>query len=469
MLKPFAKGMLGIPVPQGLDTPLGEGDADWWPGKTLTTSSPSWMWKLNRKHLAKGDDRNKAGKKVGKGTTSTKRKLQRLHLQPDQPGENSWERDDSWERDGSWEDDSWESDYSWERGWWKNWGNSWERGELANSWERDDGWWVKDAWDDEEEEEEQEGGRKRRPPTPPKPCRKGRSRSSSNSSRGSRESDASMASSSSGRGPIYRIPRPKVRKEWRKKEEARLAWHESCNEKKELGKIPEEREKDEAPLEKGTATSGQEPLEKGQAAPAAPAAPAAASAAPAAPAASAAPAAPGASAEASAATAATAASGAPAAPAASAVEQATPLRKGKVMVDFHWTLEVHGKITQHNRSAMKELLEKGFEVVICTWCFTQRRKEVLATLEKEDWFTKVTFTSTTERIGAGGKAALCNQYGCTTIFDDGLDIIKECHQQGIEVYCIRNPTLSYHWASKQGLRIFRTFSHAARNFLKEAN
>lgn len=157
-------------------------------------------------------------KKVGKGTTSTKRKLQRLHLQPHQPGENSWERDDSWE------DDSWESDYSWERGWWRNWRNSWERGEWANSWERDDGWRVRDAWD-EEEEEEQEGGRKRRPPTPPKPKGRGRSRSSSNSSRGSRGSDVSMASSSRSRGP-------KVRREWRKKEEARLAWHESCNEKR---------------------------------------------------------------------------------------------------------------------------------------------------------------------------------------------------------------------------------------------
>ena len=41
---------------------------------------------MNWKHLAKGDGRNKAGKKVGKGTTSTKRKLQRLHLQPHQPG-----------------------------------------------------------------------------------------------------------------------------------------------------------------------------------------------------------------------------------------------------------------------------------------------------------------------------------------------------------------------------------------------
>ena len=133
-----------------------------------------------------------------------------------------------------------------------------------------------------------------------------------------------------------------MRREWRKKEEASLAWHESCNEKKGLCRIPEEKAKDEAPLEKGTTTGGQEPLEKGQAAPAAPAA-------------SPAPVAPAASAEASAAPA--AASGAPAAPAASAeapaapaasaasvkkeqVEQATPLRK--ITNNFLLSVKGHG-------------------------------------------------------------------------------------------------------------------------------
>ena len=179
----------------------------------MTTSSPSWMWKMNWKHLAKGDGRNKAGKKSWQGG----------HFHQKEAPKAAPAATPAWERDDSWEDDSWESDYSWERGWWRNWRNSWERGEWANSWERDDGWRVRDAWD--EEEEEQEGGRKRRPPTPPKPKGRGRSRSSSNSSRGSRGSDVSMASSSRSRGP-------KVRREWRKKEEARLAWHESCNEKR---------------------------------------------------------------------------------------------------------------------------------------------------------------------------------------------------------------------------------------------
>ena len=127
-----------------------QGDDEWWPGKTLTTKSPSWMWKTNRKHLAKGDNKNKAGKKLGKGTTSNIRKLQRLHLQDKQPEENSWERggwENSWER-GEWED-SWERD-GWTSGWGRGgWGNSWERDEWGSS-----SW--KDAWDEEEEEKEKE-------------------------------------------------------------------------------------------------------------------------------------------------------------------------------------------------------------------------------------------------------------------------------------------------------------------------
>ena len=113
-------------------------------------------------------------------------------------------------------------------------------------------------------------------------------------------------------------------------------------------------------------------------------------------------------------------------------------------------------------------MEKGIELVVCSWCFPNRRKEVLATLEKEDWFTQVTFTSTTERTGAGGKAALCNQYGCTTIFGDGMDILKECHQQGLEIYCIRNPNKAYSSISDQRLPLYTSFADAVKAFFKKA-
>ena len=56
--QPFAKGMLGTPVPQGLHQPLEQGE-EWWPGKTLSTNSPSWMWKKidNTLQKVKGETR----------------------------------------------------------------------------------------------------------------------------------------------------------------------------------------------------------------------------------------------------------------------------------------------------------------------------------------------------------------------------------------------------------------------------
>ena len=73
------------PVPQGLDQPLEKGEARY-EGMRLTKESPSWMWKQVRLELAKGEDRNKAGRKLGQGTTSHARRLKRIEkARKDQP------------------------------------------------------------------------------------------------------------------------------------------------------------------------------------------------------------------------------------------------------------------------------------------------------------------------------------------------------------------------------------------------
>ena len=225
--------------------------------------------------------------------------------------------------------------------------------------------------------------------------------------------------------------------------------------------------KEKEPLVKGTTIAGKEPLEKGsnlKNAGAKPAAPAASAAAPAASAA--APAASAAATAASAAAPAASAAAPAAAPEASTGknEKATPLKKGKVMVDCHWTLEVNEVIPPENRTAMKVLLKKGYDIVVCTWCFPKRREEVLATLEKEDWFTKVTFIATQTRTGDGGKAAICKDTGCTAIFDDGTDILEDCEQAGIEVFQVKKKTGPYKGNQKKPL--YETLAGAVEEFLK---
>ena len=72
------------------EEPLEKGEEEWRPGMRLSASHPSWMWKQNRKDLASRDGRNKAGKKIGKGTTSLNR-AGRSHLST--PRQNPWKRE----------------------------------------------------------------------------------------------------------------------------------------------------------------------------------------------------------------------------------------------------------------------------------------------------------------------------------------------------------------------------------------
>ena len=43
-------------------------------------------------------------------------------------------------------------------------------------------------------------------------------------------------------------------------------------------------------------------------------------------------------------------------------------KRKKIMVDYHNTLAINDHITQESSDALESLLEKGHEVIICTWC-----------------------------------------------------------------------------------------------------
>ena len=114
---PLIKGGI-LPLVKGMNRiSFGMDDAEekWWPNKPLEKSSPAWMWKLQRQHLAKGENRNKAGKKKGSGTTSQARKLVRQNQQGGGGGGGGNDGDDGgdpWERDWYWNNwDDWEEDW----------------------------------------------------------------------------------------------------------------------------------------------------------------------------------------------------------------------------------------------------------------------------------------------------------------------------------------------------------------------
>ena len=113
---PLIKGGI-LPLVKGMNRiSFGMDDAEekWWPNKPLEKSSPAWMWKLQRQHLAKGEKRNKAGKKKGSGTTSQARKLVRQNQQGGGGGGGGNDGDDG--------GDPWERDWYWNNSWERDWG-----------------------------------------------------------------------------------------------------------------------------------------------------------------------------------------------------------------------------------------------------------------------------------------------------------------------------------------------------------
>ena len=103
--------------------PLEKGEeTEWRPGMRLTASHPSWMWKDNRKDLASRENRNKAGKKRGAGTTSQNRAARQAVEQPrknlDYWGSQVQQNSNPWQRDEDWCSNPWQRDEGWWEGGW---------------------------------------------------------------------------------------------------------------------------------------------------------------------------------------------------------------------------------------------------------------------------------------------------------------------------------------------------------------
>ncbi len=103
--------------------PLEKGEeTEWRPGMRLTTSHPSWMWKNTRKDLASRENRNKAGKKRGAGTTSQNRAARQAVEQPrknlDYWGSQVQQNSNPWQRDEDWCSNPWQRDEGWWEGGW---------------------------------------------------------------------------------------------------------------------------------------------------------------------------------------------------------------------------------------------------------------------------------------------------------------------------------------------------------------
>ena len=343
----------------------------------------SWEWKEWRKNLAleKGDFGNKAGRNSGQGTTSKARQARRAHLQPQPPPEKvkeEWEEPESWQQNTcksegyTWEGDTWPSEAwtgnTWQSDTWEDWeDDTWQSDTwTADTWQSDtwtDDTWQSDTW--------QHAGCK--------PKRSG-SRASSKSSQRSRSqrrrSSSRSSGSSAGGGPMSvdwdnsssesRSSSPARKKlVWHKKEKERHAWHLSSN--YGVGQL-------EPVLEEAKASEkGGEP-EK-------------------------------------------------------APEKVDAQEQGKEVKEepSHETPE-KGKPSQSQEEEppIQELLGLGHEVVVCSYAFAKREKEVMRTLQSLPFWGQLSNAfCIRERTGRWGKSSWAVHLGCTALFDDGADICQE--------------------------------------------
>ena len=141
--------------------------------------------------------------------------------------------------------------------------------------------------------------------------------------------------------------------------------------------------------------------------------------------------------------------------------------KKKIMVDFHNTLSVNDyEIPPANHQAMETLINLGYSITICSWCFKKREREVMETLRKQPWFPKLEDAyCIRERTGPLGKAARCLAANITVLFDDAQDICSEAISEGVEAYPIMSRKEKHIWFENMGHRPWMSFSEAVASFL----
>ena len=142
----------------------------------------------------------------------------------------------------------------------------------------------------------------------------------------------------------------------------------------------------------------------------------------------------------------------------------TPLKKGKLMIDYHNTLEIGDKICDANIQAVQELLDMGYEICVCTWCMADTAARVRQHLEQMPWWSKIQFLHTPVRSGKGAKPDLALQHGCQWMFDDAGDILQEALEKGLKVFPIQKKYQYHYWAKREGLPQFAKLVDAVACF-----
>ena len=133
----------------------------------------------------------------------------------------------------------------------------------------------------------------------------------------------------------------------------------------------------------------------------------------------------------------------------------------RVCIDYHQCLEVNNSIPGANVRAVQALVQKGYQVFLCSFAFAKREKEVRNNLAKVDipW-TALKFTRA--RCGPEGKAAWLEKNNIGHLFGDNREILEEAESKGIEVWPIVTKWQEHWWTHRR----FGTLWKAIEFFLQ---
>ena len=143
--------------------------------------------------------------------------------------------------------------------------------------------------------------------------------------------------------------------------------------------------------------------------------------------------------------------------------------KTKVMIDFHNVLEVNGYVPDQHIEAIQELLGLGHEVVVCSYAFAKREKEVMRTLQSLPFWGQLSNAfCIRERTGRWGKSSWAVHLGCTALFDDGADICQEAAWLNLRTFPIRCFKEKHNWAKAEGIQVCSNLQEAIQAFLQDS-
>jgi len=111
----------------------------------------------------------------------------------------------------------------------------------------------------------------------------------------------------------------------------------------------------------------------------------------------------------------------------------------RIAIDYFQTL-IKGsgqKLHWEDRAALQKLKDKGYYLILLSYCGVERSEEILQDLDDQDmlkYFDKIRFTW--KKCGRQGKATYCRDNHIPFIFDDCKEIVEECSAMGVYPYRI---------------------------------